>query len=967
MRKLVCVVCVGIGLGVCGPVSAATITVNATTDTEVDDGVCTLREAITASNTDTASGITAGECAAGSGADTIDFNGTFDGTAGTSTIAPVSDLPGINQQVTIAGGNCGSPKPCVGLDTGGRLGFNVSASNVSISGIALSDAAGTNVTTAILDSASTTGLTVRNMWFGIRLDGTGEENQHGILLTGDNAVIGGTSTNDRNVFANHVGTVIRIFGAADNARVQGNYIGTNPDGTTAGAGGLHAITVTGDATFGTPVGTLIGGPEAGDPGTCEAPCNVIANTTSSTVDLNGSGGGETPAGQAKIEGNFVGLGADGTDLGGSGITVGEADDVTVGGDASRRNYVSQEITALAGATNLDVVSNFVGLNPAGTTRIEDSARIRIGQAPDTVAGATIADNRIGTLASAAIDLSTTDSVVQGNVIGIGTGGENVGGVPGATGIVSNTGAGNLIGGTGPGQGNVIGNASNGIVLNDDGTTVVGNTIGTNAAETQSHPIANVGINVSGDDGNVIGGTTAAGENVIVNVTAQDAILLNGDGVDETSILRNRGSAAAGQEFIDLRNPFGPGNGPNGPNNDIQAPVITAGATSAQVSGTGALPGATVRVYRTASAAGAATARDVIAYAGQATADGAGNWTLTCPSAGCEVGLPGAGQVTANQTATNGDSSEMASPKAYIDLPPETTITAGPADGAATGSSPQFQFASSEPGSTFTCSVDGGAFTACTSPKALGPLPEGPHTFAVKAKDGTNNEDATPASRGFTVDTTPPQTQIDSGPAEGSTTDDTTPTFGFSATEAGSSFECRLDGAAFAACSGPGAEHTPAPLAEGQHTFEVRATDPAGNADQSPAARTFTLDVPDSAPPGGGGTETPPGGTDNPPAGGDDDPPETTITKAPKDKLKVRKTATVTYEFRSDEAGSSFRCELDGKAVAPCASPLTLKGLKKGTHSFEVAAVDAAGNVDSTPATDTFKVKRKPKRKPRRAS
>ena len=54
---------------------AATITVNSTADTAANDGVCTLREAIIAANTNTASGAMAGECAAGAaGLDTIAFN-----------------------------------------------------------------------------------------------------------------------------------------------------------------------------------------------------------------------------------------------------------------------------------------------------------------------------------------------------------------------------------------------------------------------------------------------------------------------------------------------------------------------------------------------------------------------------------------------------------------------------------------------------------------------------------------------------------------------------------------------------------------------------------------------------------------------------------------------------------------------------------------------------------------------------
>ena len=50
------------------PAHAASIVVNSSADTVADDGFCTLREAITAANTDTASGAMLGECSAGSGA-----------------------------------------------------------------------------------------------------------------------------------------------------------------------------------------------------------------------------------------------------------------------------------------------------------------------------------------------------------------------------------------------------------------------------------------------------------------------------------------------------------------------------------------------------------------------------------------------------------------------------------------------------------------------------------------------------------------------------------------------------------------------------------------------------------------------------------------------------------------------------------------------------------------------------------
>jgi hypothetical protein len=97
---------------------------------------------------------------------------------------------------------------------------------------------------------------------------------------------------------------------------------------------------------------------------------------------------------------------------------------------------------------------------------------------------------------------------------------------------------------------------------------------------------------------------------------------------------------------------------------------------------------------------------------------------------------------------------------------------------------------------------------------------------------------------------------------------------------------------------------------------------------------------------------------DPPEGGppaDTTPPEATITKGPKDKTKKK---TATFEFSSSEAGSTFQCQLDGQeAFKPCSSPTTFK-VKKGKHTFTVIATDATGNTDATPASDSWKVKKK---------
>jgi hypothetical protein len=168
-------------------------------------------------------------------------------------------------------------------------------------------------------------------------------------------------------------------------------------------------------------------------------------------------------------------------------------------------------------------------------------------------------------------------------------------------------------------------------------------------------------------------------------------------------------------------------------------------------------------------------------------------------------------------------------------PPRASITSGPSSGSFTNdSTPTFSFTSNEAGSTFQCHFEAHAFSTCSSPfTRAAPLSDGAHTFFVKAIDAPGNESAV-VLRSFTVDTVAPNTSITGGPG---TTNDPTPTFAFSSSQAGSSFSCKVDSGAYAPCSSPkSASH----LADGSHTFYVRATDPAGNTDATPATRSFTI-------------------------------------------------------------------------------------------------------------------------------
>ena len=72
--------------------------------------------------------------------------------------------------------------------------------------------------------------------------------------------------------------------------------------------------------------------------------------------------------------------------------------------------------------------------------------------------------------------------------------------------------------------------------------------------------------------------------------------------------------------------------------------------------------------------------------------------------------------------------------------------------------------------------------------------------------------------------------------------DATPTFSFTGT--GTNFECRVDTGVFATCASP---YTTEELDDGEHTFEVRAVDAAGNTDTTPASHTWTY-APDQVAP-----------------------------------------------------------------------------------------------------------------------
>jgi hypothetical protein len=95
-------------------------------------------------------------------------------------------------------------------------------------------------------------------------------------------------------------------------------------------------------------------------------------------------------------------------------------------------------------------------------------------------------------------------------------------------------------------------------------------------------------------------------------------------------------------------------------------------------------------------------------------------------------------------------------------PPDTTITTRP-DATTTSTMATFEFAATEAGSTFGCSLDEGAFAACVSPMSYSAVAAGEHHFAVRATDRASNVDPTPAALSWTVTVPPPPAEAPPAP------------------------------------------------------------------------------------------------------------------------------------------------------------------------------------------------------------
>ncbi|HEU4329212.1 MAG TPA: hypothetical protein VFS21_39095 [Roseiflexaceae bacterium] len=265
------------------------------------------------------------------------------------------------------------------------------------------------------------------------------------------------------------------------------------------------------------------------------------------------------------------------------------------------------------------------------------------------------------------------------------------------------------------------------------------------------------------------------------------------------------------------------------------------------------------------------------------------------------------------------------------VPDTTNLVRTPPDAVTTNQifTLTFDFSGTEAvAPTFECKLDDADWMACVSPFVTPALDNGAHTFQVRVKDAAGNVDATPLRDSWVVDRAGPVVTITGKP--NTATNLTNATFTFSANDnEGSSIasaECRIDNEAWQACSTLSISFPD--LAEGDHTFHVRATDELGNVG---AAVTYSWTVDRTA-------------------------PDTAMTG---DLPAVINIQSITLQFIGTDAltaeGLEFECSLDNGPFENCISPRTFPGLTNGDHNLRVRAIDGAGNIDQTPATHQWKV------------
>ncbi len=434
----------------------------------------------------------------------------------------------------------------------------------------------------------------------IELSGTNAGSSYGLVISAGNSMVKGLCVNRWALSG------IYIITNGGNT-IQGNFVGTNPAGTTAAGNGEFAIFIDGSPD------NVIGGTIA----TCRNICSASMIFSGIAV------GGSTATGNS-IQGNYCGTDVTGTValgnhengiyLGTTGGVSGAPSNTTVGGTlAGLGNLLAGNVgdgLQMFFANNNVVQGNLIGTNAAGTAALANGGEgVLLDEANgNTVGGATPAARNIisgngGDGIGFEVDAAGTtasNNLVQGNYIGTdvtgttslgnGDNGINTFNFGGPTAAISS----NTFGGVNPGEGNLIsGNSSNGMEVNGSAVTtnlIQGNFIGTDVTGTVALGNGNHGISISDSPGNTVGGSVAGAGNVISGNSFQ-GVEITGSSSATATMNVVQGNLIGTQ--VDGTSPLGNGEHgiavfANGGNNTIGGIVAGSGNTIAFNTGVGVL-------------------------------------------------------------------------------------------------------------------------------------------------------------------------------------------------------------------------------------------------------------------------------------------------------------------------------------------------------------------------------------------
>ncbi len=271
-----------------------------------------------------------------------------------------------NKFVTIQGNLQGAP-------TVDGLVLGVGSDGSTIRGLAITRF--TNGDAIQVDSANNK-VVCNNL--GVEADGTtGNANNLGLRVLGDNNVIGGATAVDRNLISANSSVGIYLQPSADSNDILGNYIGLDATGDADLGNGSTGLQI--DGFFNT-VGSAVAGSG-----------NVISANMGSGIFLRDTGGNNT------VVGNIIGLNKDGSlsavPVSGNsndGIYVISNNNLIGGVSAAHRNLISNNgghgIYILA-ANSTKIKANYIGTDITGTNPVGNAKTgIRIEQGDDSIIG-----------------------------------------------------------------------------------------------------------------------------------------------------------------------------------------------------------------------------------------------------------------------------------------------------------------------------------------------------------------------------------------------------------------------------------------------------------------------------------------------------------------------------------------------------------------------------------------------------